>query len=177
MSDSFRRLAWVVGAIVLILAFSLPIIHSKAVRHAEALQAQAIMRAFIEAMEAYQTENQKLPIETFSSTAERGIPKRTRGLTLQVLLGTEDKLNRRHIQFFDPSFPGEMLHNDGQHDPVLVDPWGEPYYFMIDSKGKVPNPDPRDNKDHPFIETQVIMFSAGPDRDPTTWDDNILSWK
>ncbi len=62
---------------------------------------------------------------------------------------------------------------------MLVDPWGEPYYYVMDLNrdGKIPNPDPRDNKANPFIETSVIMMSAGPDHDPNTWDDNVLSWK
>jgi len=63
--------------------------------------------------------------------------------------------------------------------PILSDYWDQPLYFILDTKGtgQIPNPDPRDNKEHPFIAAPILIFSAGPDHDPNTWDDNVVSWK
>ncbi len=108
------------------------------------------------------------------------------GAILEVLLGSrqgagpnQSAANRLLRSLSSQRTSGDGLYYDDHNEPILVDPWGEPFYFIADLKGagKIPNPDPRDNKTHPFIEKPIIMFSAGPDGNPNTWDDNVLSWK
>ncbi len=68
----------------------------------------------------------------------------------------------------------------------FLDPWGSPFWVSIDANedGRVPNPEAgapgnmRFDKDASSeLPVPVIIFSAGPDKDPGTWKDNITSWR
>lgn len=144
-----------------------------------------IFPGFIMGLKAFRTEYNRFPVEALTSTDPK-VPSITRGKIMTTLHPDQQadpsESNPRRINFFDsPPAKNKMngLYVDERNEPVLVDPWGTPYRFNFDQSGKgtVPNPDPRENKKHPFIETDVIMYSAGPDRNPDTWEDNILSWK
>jgi hypothetical protein len=147
---------------------------------------RALIAGFKAGLESYKTEYGCIPADALEFKATHAT-QRTRGKILETLhpdpTKEPPKTNLRRIDFYDP--PPAKNGVDGSkfdeqhHEWVLVDPWGEPLYFIIDLKGegKVPNPDPRDNKEHPFINTSIIVFSAGPDRNLDTWEDNILSWK
>jgi hypothetical protein len=142
------------------------------------------MSGMILGLKTYETEYNRLPLEALTSSDQRAW-QRARGSILDVLRprnGERSTSNPLGINFYDPPLAREKrrgLYFDDQNAPILVDPWGEPYYFIIafGDDGKVPNPDPRDNEKHPFLNTSIIMFSAGPDGNPNTWDDNVLSWK
>lgn len=99
---------------------------------------------------------------------------------MSALLGKNLEVNPRDIAFIDlPEARDKKrgLYFEERGTPVLVDQWGEPLYFVIDlnGDGKIPNPDPRLDEPREFA-TDIIVFSAGPDRDPATWKDNITSW-
>lgn len=53
------------------------------------------------------------------------------------------------------------------------------HYFLsghgLDGDGTTPNPDPRDGQ-LKQIRARVLVYSAGPDQDPATWADNLVSW-
>lgn len=139
------------------------------------------MVGFIMGIKTFQSEYNTVPTEALSNHNET-TPRWTRGAILSALIGTDAKMNPRHIHFFDPLIARNKRNGFYTNDsgvPVLADPWGTPYFFAMDlnNDGKIPNPDPRDNKSKPFLDAPIIMFSAGPDRDPNTWDDNVLSWK
>jgi hypothetical protein len=144
-------------------------------------RAKADMTAIIVGLKQYQTEYNHLPTEAFGEAPEE-VSQPTRGAILNALMAKDPKINPQNISFYDPPIAKDKkagLYYDEHNSPVMVDIWGTSYYLILDvnGDGTVPNPDPRDNKKNPFLETTTIMFSAGPDRDPNTWNDNIASWK
>ncbi|MBK8038968.1 MAG: hypothetical protein IPK22_17830 [Verrucomicrobiaceae bacterium] len=56
------------------------------------------------------------------------------------------------------------------------DGWGNRYYGIFDFNNDdlVPNPDP--DAKQLFLKRRTAIFSAGPDGDPATWQDNIKNW-
>ena len=58
---------------------------------------------------------------------------------------------------------------------AVVDPWGSPYLIRLDGDGDgfVANPSQTDAR----LKEIVIVWSAGKDGDPATWEDNVGSWK
>ncbi len=140
---------------------------------------RAAIHGFIIGMKSYQTEYNRLPLEAFPTKDDRSL-HRTSGTILKVLLGKEATINPRAIPFIDPPEARDKmrgLYYDDKGTPVLVDQWGEPFYFVIDlnNDGKITNPDPRPDQPRELV-TDIMVFSAGPDRDPNTWKDNITSW-
>ena len=182
-----RRTA-VLAACIMIPAFLLGLwepFRSEVPRKAKETQCRAMMTGFIMSIAAYQSEYKRFPVDVLTSTDPK-IPSVTRGKIIATLHPDQNAdpsdSNPRRINFFDPP-PAKNKRNgiymDEHNEPVLVDPWGTPFRFNFDQggEGKVPNPDPRGNKEHPFVETTVLIYSAGPDRNPNTWEDNIMSWK
>lgn len=85
------------------------------------------------------------------------------------------EFNFKHIVFFEPG--GKALAPAG--DPnvgAFVDPWGTPFQYQldIDGDGQCVHPNPDVGGNIPF---RAIAWSAGPDKDHTTWDDNAVSWE
>lgn len=70
---------------------------------------------------------------------------------------------------------------------AMHDIWGSCYFLMLDMNGdgQVKNPErlpgavpnPRAKPLGEFLPMRKAIFSAGPDRDPNTWADNITSWR
>ena len=104
------------------------------------------------------------------------VPLRSRGPILAALLGIDSKLNPQNIIFLYP--PAARDHKNGLEEvdgvPVLLDPWGEPYYMVLDwnNDGIIPDPAHPGGRNY----AQTLIFSSGPDRDPATWDDNVRAW-
>jgi len=104
---------------------------------------------------------------------------------MDILLGINTIENPRAIRYYDgkgASNSGKgvgILFDEGNQDSsgTLVDTFGGAYRVIVDSDGdgRVPNPDP-DGKQQ-WLWQGVLVFSAGPDGDLETWDDNIRSWK
>lgn len=97
--------------------------------------------------------------------------------------------NSRRIIFWDlrkyQNRVGGVLMEDGIPSKFL-DPWGSPFLMSIDANGdgKILNPEAaapermRFDKEAPNeLPVPVLIFSAGPDKDPDTWEDNIASWR
>jgi len=151
---------------------------------ARRVMASANMIGMSLSIKMFQTEYDRMPVEI--SPGSESIPLRTQGALVNILMGKDTKANPKGIQFLQP-LPAQNksggYYEDDHGQPVIADPWGEPYYVLLTAEKQkakdktVPNPDPRENKDHPVIESSVILFSAGPDHDPNTWEDNVLSWK
>lgn len=146
---------------------------------AKTMQANATMQGIVWSLVAYREEYNRLPVEAVTGTDEN-VWQRTQGTILETLMANNLKTNPSKIRFYDPLIAKNHcngIYEDAHGALILVDPWGEPYYYIMDlnGDGKVPNPDPRSNHSQPFLKRPIIIFSAGPDRDPNTWDDNVLS--
>jgi len=91
--------------------------------------------------------------------------------------------NRRHIPFYSGSIAKPMA--DGRYRRgvsvlgkgggyELWDPWGQLYRVRFDSDGdgRIEAPDAPGT----FLSETIAVWSAGPDGDFDTWDDNMKSW-
>ena len=58
----------------------------------------------------------------------------------------------------------------------IVDPWSEEYYVIMDAdySQDIDNPDTTSTTTK--LYQGVLVFSAGEDKDPSTWEDNIKTW-
>jgi len=125
----------------------------------------------------YRTEYNRIPFP--STIPERDMEVRTQGTWIAALMAEYDALNPRQIELL--SLPSALEKRDGIYQDnngewVLTDPWGEMYYAIFDADydGSIFNPETM--KTEPESRS-VILYSAGPDRDPKTWKDNICSWR
>lgn len=87
-----------------------------------------------------------------------------------------------------------LMRTDWQFDEAMVqkinmpgsiatpnkDGWSSLYYIVCDfnNDGKVPNPElltfpPKPGATQKELTTRIALFSAGPDGDPATWEDNM----
>ena len=180
------RMRWVIlGGVLVLMVVGLVIAAGKlsenVVLKARAVQSQALMVGMTIGIKTFQLEYNHLPVAP-PAPADETTWQRSQGAILNMLMGKDPKANPLKISFFDPPAAknkGLGLYDDESKGPVLTDAWGDPFYYVMDlnGDGKIPNPDPRSNKANPFINQTVIMISAGPDHDPNTWDDNVLSWR
>lgn len=120
---------------------------------------------------------------------------RSEGIPLLSLLALDESNNSQQIKFIDlpeakkGKFGLVVTSGSDSWPPTgleLHDLWGEKYYLVldIDEDGKVPNPEAHadaawlaKHRQPAFLSTSVAIYSAGPDRDPKTWADNITSWR
>lgn len=164
---------------------------AKELRHT---QVHEIIQDLRIAIHSYEVEYNRLPVpESKSHDADLSI--RSRGPILTALLGKEaSELNPRPIKFFDGPFDSDRkfgLWQDGG-EWILRDRWRELYYLVLDTNEdrEISNPEfGADQSDPKYaekcklnpplatIQSSVLIYSSGPDRDPKTWHDNICSWR
>jgi hypothetical protein len=151
-----------------------------AARELRPTQAVYVISELRMAILSYQVDYNHFPIpESASRSTDAAI--RSSGPLLPALVGKEaTALNPRFIKFYDGPFDSDSeygLWHDG-NEWVLRDRWGEAYYLMLDTNddNKIANPDPAAAQTAPEISESVLIYSAGPDRDPKTWQDNVCSW-
>jgi len=84
--------------------------------------------------------------------------------------------NFKHIVFFEPS-GGSLAPAGDPNVGAFVDPWGKPYEYQVDLDGDGQCAHPNQDSDTAFIQGRVIVWSAGPDKDYATWEDNVTSWE
>ncbi|NCD22078.1 MAG: type II secretion system protein [Spartobacteria bacterium] len=89
--------------------------------------------------------------------------------------------NFKRITFFEPG--GGALapakKPDGTPHPhagAFVDPWGMPFMFLLDVVGAGELVDP-DESEGGVVRGRVLVWSAGPDNDYITWEDNVKGWE
>jgi type II secretory pathway pseudopilin PulG len=146
---------------------------------AKELQAKATMKGLQIAIEGYKTEYNHLPLAPDPAPAQDGDHYDTseeRGrMLLDVLLGEDKTQNSRQVRFWEP--PPSRSSNAGYTNAGgLIDPWGRNgYRIFLDDNGDGHIADPEN--DLGKISGIVLMYSAGPDGDFKTWEDNVCSWK
>lgn len=144
-------------------------------RKARILQARANSQGLVIAVKGFQTEYDRLPLPRDQVVLKSPtIP--ASGPVLDALLATDTDINPRGVKFYDPPLAKNntngLLEKDGKR--TMLDPWGHVYsiLFDFDGDGKIPDPE------HPgaMLDTTTGVFSAGPDGDSATWQDNVKSW-
>ncbi|HRH98462.1 MAG TPA: hypothetical protein PLB55_21150 [Prosthecobacter sp.] len=146
------------------------------------------------AITAYVVESNRFPILEPASPG-LDVSVRSRGIMLPILGGKEDAvLNPKSIIFIDLPRAKDRkfgLWQDGS-EWMLSDVWGEPYHIIFDTSedNVIANPEfGADQTDPTYaekcklnpppatIQSSVLIYSSGKDRDPKTWHDNICSWR
>jgi type II secretory pathway pseudopilin PulG len=162
-------------AVAVLAAIAVPI-GRMFLQKARTLQTKAMMQGLVLAINAYRTEYSRLPI--YGETDElKTLP--VEGEMLDVLMGKHPAKNPRSISFYSPPLHkprgkgGLVINAAGL--PELQDLYGNVYHMRFDWNGDGNIPDP----EHPgaAVRGTVILYSAGPDGDYSTWHDNIMSWR
>lgn len=144
------------------------------------LSPKAEMQALVVAIRGYQTEYSRLPaLESPPPTKDNSQGYNTTSAEgrqiLEILMGKDLKKNPRLIPFYEP--PAEKDSGAGYNATTgLKDIWGSKGYIIIldyDGDDSLTDPAHRGAK----ITASVLVYSAGPDGDYTTWHDNITSWE
>lgn len=188
---SLRKLTlWVlvaVGGLLLLIAVLLR--SEKLLGHPPEVWVQMVTKELQVSLGHYQTEYNRLPV-----TADEHQTLRSDGTLLFSLLGEVCDANPRGIKFIDllPARDDRwgLTNLSAEKKPTLttalVDHWGERYFILLESTedGLIPNPEYQGganatlwHKPPPMIRARALIYSAGADRDPNTWDDNVRSWR
>ncbi len=90
------------------------------------------------------------------------------------LIGAPSTYNPKRIIFFEPG--AGALKPDDPNKGAFVDSWGNPFEYQldIDGDGSVEHPNEGVGGKLPG---RAIAWSAGPDGDYGSWDDNATSWE
>lgn len=171
--------ALVIGVVGFVILFLVPAGTSRRRIGGRSLQAKAQMQGIGLAVKAYQIEYSRLPAfedppppkdntQGYDTTREQG-----RRL-VDILTAKDVSKNPRQIPFYEPP---PFKKGGGGYSPTggLVDVWGSKGYIIIldyDGDGQIADPE------HPgsTISAAVLVYSAGPDLDSSTWKDNLKSW-
>ena len=94
--------------------------------------------------------------------------------------GKRDANNFRQLRFLEMG--KGMKIDGGKHDGGFGDPWGHasgrlPFLYAVDDDGDGLVRNPNGDSNQTQIRADVIAWSAGPDGDFSTWDDNVGSWE
>jgi hypothetical protein len=166
----------VVGLMVVL---SGPTLMSSLLVKPQSLQTKAVMKSVEIGIKGYLTEYLRLPYPgTMPPPLTDNAPYSTTSPAgkdlLDILLGTHAANNPRHIRFWDP--PPTKSSGAGFTPGLgLKDPWGTEYHIILDYDGNSLILDPEGSGG--TIKAPVLIYSAGPDKDFTTWKDNVCSWK
>jgi hypothetical protein len=144
---------------------------------AKILQSKATIKGLEIAIKGYKTEYGKLPAtgqgaaifdsEPFETTAPAGL------VLFNILSGNDVAANFKKIRFWEA--PPRHFHPD----TGLLDSWDKHGYKIAldhDNDGKIRNPAKGKDGDADELNSDVIIYSAGPDGDFATWNDNVCSW-
>lgn len=161
--------------------FTLRATREATVTKAQRLQSRVSMKSLEIAMKGYDTEYGEFngpatfgPRMGYSENADSVVE----GRALRVLFGEDPELNSRKVRFFDPPSAKEKklgIWQDESGSWHFADPWGHPYRVRVDANADGTIPDPE--KPGGSLAGKYHFYSAGPDGDPTTWNDNVTSWK
>jgi type II secretory pathway pseudopilin PulG len=162
-----------------IAALVIPAVTSVKAKARQTEQVRALTIATVNSINAYHAEYGRYPLPQGPPSVEAK-PVRTDGKLTAPLLGSDEKLNPKALVFLRDL---DTVHSRGGNGLKLVgdelwivDAWDEALYVLVDSdgNGEIRNPDPRPGRPTVLLE-KVVVYSAGPDKDPATWADNVMT--
>jgi len=138
------------------------------------------------AINAYLTEYGRYPV---SGNPTEGTWVESGPALMDIIQGTEiteesRELNPRRIAFFTGKkakrrwgggiIPGLKLTRGGTYE--LLDSWRNHYRIILDlnEDRRIRNIDPKIDADQ--LPESILVWSAGPDGDFDTWEDNVKTW-
>ncbi len=136
------------------------------------------------AIRAYESEYSKLP--SFDSQYDTDLT--TEVLLMDILLAADHTrkkkgTNPRGIQFFyaqeakrsDDGTYRKGIQGLSLGRGELWDPWGNYYRVRLDTNHDEEVSDPSGRNE--ILKETILAWSAGPDGDYATWEDNVWSWQ
>ena len=163
----------------LILPFFPPAAHRPGTAAFRSTQTHRLTQEVVNAIKAFYVEYSTYPLADSFDSDEAAL-WRTDAAFCAALTGRDTALNPRKIAFLpllnratDSRRGGLISTASGD---AIVDAWGELLYVRLDTdfSGEQANPDPA-GKERTLAQG-VLVFSSGPDKDPSTWKDNVTSW-
>lgn len=142
-------------------------------------QARQTGQQIVNSIKSYYTEYSKYPVPPGTEGGEMEA-LRTDEILTGALLGTDTTLNPKKIPYLPDLKPVEAGRGPGLfmngEQATLVDPWGEEYYVHmdLDYDNKIENPNAESSAT--TVYQGVLVYSAGEDKDPATWEDNVTTW-
>lgn len=168
----------VISIIALLAGIAFPS-YSAIMKRVKKDQARTLGLSLVNSCKAYYAEYSKYPLPA-DGTAGEVSPLRTDEILTGTLLGTTIVQNPKKISFLPDLKQVERgggfgLLSEGD-TAMIVDPWGEEYYVLMDAdySGTIENPNAGSTTTK--LYQGVVVWSAGPDKDPSTWEDNVMSW-
>jgi Tfp pilus assembly major pilin PilA len=131
------------------------------------------------AVDAFKAEYQRVPVIPASLAGldgeERDTSDANGRLLLSILLGEDAQQNPKKIRFWTPENTSSGIGAVYSESVGLIDRWGtNGYRFRLDDNndGRIADP----AKVSGDISASIVLYSAGPDGDFSTWKDNVKSW-
>lgn len=173
-----RPVLWMAaGSILTVLV--LAIVAATFLASGSAIREQAAMKSLTTALESYFKEYGHFPLPNPTTLVESAsVP--AEGEMVTAIIGSESPLNPRKIRFYAPPEAKTGRAGLDQSNAATirtVDSNGTTFFLVmdLDGDGLTPNPDRRAGQQKQ-IRARVLVYSAGPDQDPSTWEDNLVSW-
>ncbi len=144
------------------------------IKKAKLIRTKAEVRDVQLAIKNFYLEYAHAPVTQEESSS----PILSQGHIIEVLMGGDKKINPRGIQYIAPpqtqQGKGPGLYA-GPVAQVLIDSWGNPLRIAL----RGPNAESIANPEFPgkTINDTSLIWSAGPDGNFDTWQDNVASWK
>lgn len=153
-------------------------------------RAETTIQGLRQAIDTYVTEYRKLPVRDQSLAGAELLLLSNQEL-MNVLCGSDSEtgeggLNHRRTVFFSGRtarplgvgryHSGVRIDADGSAE--LFDPWGEHYRILLDTDAdaRIARPSWDDRTTSAAILEPVLIWSAGPDLEPQSMEDNVASW-
>lgn len=185
-----RLIQWLLWALAgfLLIGLFMPCCFSTRIGSSETGNTQNTAFNLKNAISAYYTEYRKYPVP---GEPEGDTSLQSDHALMDVLLGSDpeaedDGLNPRRIAFFTgkqakPMGKGKFrkgVHLEEGGRGELWDPWGNYYRVVLDTDhdNRVEKPEWDKTSDSAELPESILVWSAGPDGDFDTWQDNVKTW-
>lgn len=165
-------------AIAVLAGFMFPVAEG-VMKKAEQANAENTVYNLRNSISAFFTEYREFPISDKTNPAAQDVSVHSNADLMPILMGNAPAQNPRSIRFFSgmqakPGTNGGFRKGYDSGTQTLYDPWGNPYRVIFDNNmdNRIDSPATPGSS----ISATILIWSAGPDGDFKTWEDNIKTW-